>query len=47
MRNVYINAALYNIFIGGRENAKGIDAINLNVLNIYVRDIVAVFKLFC
>ena len=45
MRSVCVNATLYNIFIGGRENARGMDAVNSNVLNVYIRDIV--FKLFC
>jgi len=36
IRSVYINAILYNVFIGGRENAKGI----------YVKDVVTMFKLF-
>jgi len=46
MRSVCVNAVLYNIFIEGKENAGEMDAIDSNVLNIYVRDIVAVFKLF-
>ena len=45
--SVCVNAALYSIFIEKRENAKGINAVNLNDLNIYVKDIVAVFRLFC
>jgi len=47
MRSVYINTALYSIFIKEKENAKRIDTVNLNILNIYIRDIVAIFKLFC
>jgi len=46
MRSVCVNAALYNIFIGGRENAGGMDTVDLNVPNMYVRDIVAIFKFF-
>jgi len=41
---IYVNATLYNIFIEGRENAEGINAVDLNNPNIYIRDIVAVFK---
>ena len=44
MRSVYVNAALRSVFVGGRENARGIDAVNSNVPNMYVRDMV--FKLF-
>ena len=32
------------VFIKGRENAKGIYAADLNDPNIYIRDIVAMFK---
>jgi len=46
MRNVCVSIALYNIFIKGKENAGGIDIVDLNILNIYVRDVVTVFKLF-
>jgi len=42
-----VNTILYNIFIKGRENDRGIDAINLNDLNIYIRDIVTIFRFFC
>jgi len=45
MRSVCVNAVLYSIFIGGRENARGMDAVDLNVPNMYVGDVV--FKLFC
>jgi len=45
MRSVCVNATLYNIFVGGRENAGGIDAVDLNVPNIYVGNVV--FKLSC
>jgi len=38
--------AVYVVFIGGRGYTKGIILVNSNVLNMYVRDIVAVFKLF-
>jgi len=34
MRIIYIYTALSNIFIGGRENAKGINAVDLNDSNI-------------
>jgi len=44
---VYVYATLHSVFVGGRENARGIDACRFECLNIYVRDIVAVFKLFC
>jgi len=47
MRSMYINTALYSIFIGKREDAREINAVDLNDLNIYVRDVVAVFRLFC
>jgi hypothetical protein len=43
---IYRCCIVYIVFIGGREYAKGIILINSNVPNIYVRDIVAVFKLF-
>jgi len=43
---VCINAILYNIFIKGTQNVKEMNAINLNDPNIYVRDVVAVFKIF-
>jgi len=46
MRSVCINTVLYSIFIKGRENAKGMNVVNLNDPNIYVRDVVAMFKLF-
>jgi len=36
---------VYIVFIGGREYVKGIILVNSNVLNMYVRDIVVVFKL--
>jgi hypothetical protein len=42
-----VNTTLHSVFIEGRENARGMDAVNLNVLNIYVKDVVAIFKLFC
>ena len=41
---VYRYYAVYIVFIGGRGYAKGI-LVDLNVPNIYVKDIVAVFKL--
>ena len=41
---IYINATLCSIFIKERENAKGVNAVNSNDLNVYVRDIVAMFK---
>jgi len=47
MCSVCINVVLYSIFIEKRENAKGINAVDLNDLNIYVRDVVAMFKHFC
>ena len=47
MRSVCVNAALYSIFIKERENAKRINAVDLNDLNIYVRDVVAIFRFFC
>jgi len=47
MRSVCMNATLYNIFIEGRENAGGMDTVDSNIPNIYVRDMVTVFKLFC
>ena len=37
---------IYVIFIRGRGYAKGMILVNLNVLNMYVGDMVAVFKLF-
>ena len=43
---VCVNAALYSVFIKGRENAGGMDAVDSNVPNIYVGDVVAMFKLF-
>ena len=45
MRSVCVNATLYNIFIKGKENAGGMDAVDLNVPNMYIKDVV--FKLFC
>jgi len=47
MRSVCVNAILYSIFIGERENAGGMNAVDSNDPNMYVRDAVAVFKLFC
>jgi len=47
MRSVYVNTILYNIFIKEKENTGGINAIDLNDLNIYVKDVVTMFKLFC
>jgi len=47
MRSVYVNAALRSVFIGGRENAGGMDACQFECPNMYVTDVVAVFKLFC
>ena len=47
MCSVCVNTALYNIFIEKKENAKGMDTIDLNVLNIYIKNIIAIFKLFC
>jgi len=47
MRSVCVNAALRSVFVGGRENAGGMDTVDSNVPNMYVRDMVAVFKLFC
>ena len=35
MRIVCVYTTLSNIFIEGRENAKGINAVNLNDSNIY------------
>jgi len=46
MRSVCVNTVLYSIFIKKRENVGGINAVNLNDLNIYVKDVVAMFKLF-
>jgi len=43
---VCIYATLYNIFIKKRENAREMNAINLHNSNMYVKDVVAVFKLF-
>ena len=34
MRSVCVNAVLYSIFIGGRENAGGMNAVNLNNSNV-------------
>jgi len=34
MRIVCVYTTLNNIFIGGRENARGINAVNLNDLNV-------------
>ena len=36
---------MYIVFIGGRGYAQGIILVDLNVPNIYVRDVVVVFKL--
>ena len=41
---IYINTTLCSIFIKEKENAKGINAVDLNDLNIYIRDVVTVFK---
>src|SRR6266568_1078263 len=38
--------AVYVVFIKGRGYAKGIMLVNSNVPNMYVKDVVAVFKLF-
>jgi len=38
--------AVYVVFVGGRGYAKGMILVDSNVLDMYVRDIVAVFKLF-
>ena len=43
---VYRYYAVYIVFIKERGYIKGIILINLNILNIYIRDIVTVFKLF-
>ena len=42
---IYRCYTVYIVFIEGRRYAKGIILVNL-CLNIYVRDVVAVFKLF-
>ena len=39
MRSVCVNAALYSVFIGKRENARGMNAVDSNDPNIYVRDV--------
>jgi len=44
MRIICVNAALCNIFIKGRENAREMNAADSNDLNVYVRDVVDVFK---
>ena len=41
---IYIYTTLYNIFVKEKETARGINAIDLNDLNIYIKDVV--FKLF-
>jgi len=41
---ICINAVLYSIFIKRRENARGINAVDSNDLNVYVRDVVVMFK---
>jgi len=43
---IYGCCAVYIVFVGGRGYAKGIILINSNVPNMYVGDVVAVFKLF-
>jgi len=47
MRSMCVNTVLYSVFIKGRENARGMDACRFEYPNIYVRDVVAMFKLFC
>jgi len=44
---VYGCYIVYIIFIKGREVRQKDDTANLNNLNMYVRDVVVVFKLFC
>ena len=46
MRIVCMNAMLCSIFVGGRENAGVMNAVDSNDPNMYIRDMVAVFKLF-
>jgi len=41
---VCINTILYSVFIKGKENAKGINAANSNDLNVYVKDLVTMFR---
>jgi len=43
---VYVYAALCSVFVGERENAGGMDACRFECPNMYVRDVVVVFKLF-
>jgi len=46
MRIIYVGTMLYSIiFIKGKEDIGEINTTNLNDLNIYIRDIVAIFKL--
>ena len=42
---IYGCCTVYIVFVGGRRYTKGIILVNLNVPNIYVRDVVVVFKL--
>ena len=37
---------VYVVFVKGKGYAKGMILVDLNVLNMYVRDVVAVYKLF-
>ena len=43
---MYRYYAVHIVFIGGRGYAKGIILIDSNVPNIYIRDVIAIFKLF-
>ena len=43
---IYKCYTVYTVFIKERRYTKGIILVNLNVLNMYIRDIVAIFKLF-
>ena len=42
---MYGYCAVYIVFVGGRGYAEGMILVDSNVPNIYVRDVVAVFKL--
>jgi len=47
MHIVGVSAALYNIvFVGGKEDTGRMNAADSNDPNVYVRDVVAVFKPF-
>ena len=43
---IYRYYVIYIVFIKRRGYTKGIILINLNILNIYIKDIVAIFKNF-